>query len=82
MNNENFMIDFAKLIEIDFKDLKADLKLEAIEGWDSLAVVSTIALVDQYFGLSISGEDIFQCRTFSDVLDLINNEKNSVTVNI
>lgn len=39
--------------------------------WDSLAVVSTIALVDESHGIFLEGKDLVNCKSVQDVLDLI-----------
>ncbi|GLQ35971.1 acyl carrier protein [Amylibacter marinus] len=38
---------------------------------DSLAVVSTIVLVDEQFNVLLDGNELVACKTVQDVLDLI-----------
>lgn len=41
------------------------------EEWDSLAIVSTIALVDELHGIFLEGEDLAKCKSVQDILDLV-----------
>lgn len=38
--------------------------------WDSLAIVCTIALIDEKTGAEVSGEALMKCETAGDVLKL------------
>jgi len=42
--------------------------------WDSLAIVSTIALVDEIFGVFLEGKDLAGCTTVQSVLDLVDKQ--------
>lgn len=42
--------------------------------WDSLAVVATIALVDDVYGIILNGPDIAKCDRVAKLLDLIMSE--------
>lgn len=41
--------------------------LKRIEGWDSLALVSFIAAVDDRYGVELSVEDLSECDTVADL---------------
>lgn len=43
--------------------------------WDSLAIVSTIALVDELHGVFLEGQDLAKCKFIRDILDLITKAK-------
>lgn len=73
--NEDFINEFTQLIEIDKKDFNEQQDLSGYTHWDSLAVVSMIALVDQYFGVKIQGKEIEACRTLEDIFLQIKNKK-------
>lgn len=45
--------------------------LEDLEGWDSLAVISFIAMVDERFGIVVEGEKLAAARRVSDLLGLV-----------
>jgi acyl carrier protein len=41
--------------------------------WDSLAVISTIALIDELFDCTVSGQALGVCKTVADIALLIEN---------
>lgn len=45
--------------------------------WDSVAVMSTIAMIDDITGLTVSGGALIECQTVSDVLALIEKAEQS-----
>ena len=50
--------------------LTPDTKLAEAGAWDSLAVVCTIALLDDKCGASVDGKALASCETAGDVLRL------------
>jgi len=52
------------------ENLSEDMALKDIGEWDSLAVMSFIAFCDEHFSTQINGENIQQCKTVSDLIDL------------
>jgi acyl carrier protein len=42
-----------------------------VEGWDSLAMLSFIALLDKEFGVKVAPVKIAQCETVNDLVDLV-----------
>ena len=58
-----------ELLEMDEGELSAGMALDSIELWDSMAQLSFIAMVDDEFGKSISGEVIAEYKTVQDLLD-------------
>jgi acyl carrier protein len=64
-----FHAAIAKLLEVSADQLTLDARLDQFETWDSLAMISVIALVTEHYGVSISGETVRRALTLSDVLD-------------
>ena len=61
-----FYEGLAEILEVDVSEVGPDLALD--EGnWDSLAIVSTIALIDEVYDKTISGEALEGCRTVGDL---------------
>lgn len=60
------------MLEVD-GELTADSPLQYGNGdsWDSLAVVSTLAVIDEVYGVSVNGQKLGGCRTVADILALI-----------
>jgi acyl carrier protein len=65
-----FLADLASLLEIDQSMLTADFYLNSTANWDSLTIVSTIALLDQYFNIKTEGKVLEDCKTIEDLLNL------------
>ena len=53
----SFLESLSESIELEDGILKEDTNLEDIE-WDSLAVISCIALADEHFNVMITGEEL------------------------
>jgi acyl carrier protein len=65
-----FYEGMAEVFEIDVSEITPELDLQA-HNWDSLAVVSTIALVDDCFNVMLSGQALNNCTTIADIEELI-----------
>ncbi len=50
--------------------LEPNMELENLEEWDSLAIVSMIALYEHLFGLKTTGNALRECKTIADVLKI------------
>ena len=71
---ETFYTGLAEILEIDAGRVGPDLDLTKL-AWDSLAVVSTIALVDEQFNVMLEGKALAQCQKVSDIEALIAKKK-------
>jgi acyl carrier protein len=67
---QEFFNGMADILEIDADKIVPQLNL-ADYAWDSLAIISTIALVDDLFDQMLDGQALAQCVTMADVLALI-----------
>ncbi len=61
-----FYEGLAEILEVDASEVNADLSLDK-GNWDSLAIVSTIALIDEVYDKTISGETLESCQTVGDL---------------
>jgi acyl carrier protein len=59
------------LLENDPGTLKGEENLGSLRGWDSLAVIGFIALLDQHFGVSVPSRKILECKTVADLAGLV-----------
>lgn len=81
MNKELLLTDLSELLEIDQEKLVDNFDLSKNELWDSLAIVSTIASIDQHYNASVHGCELESCRYVSDLfktLDRVGQKKNNV----
>lgn len=66
-----FFNGLAEILEIDAADITPELKLGDY-AWDSLAIISVIALVDELYDQMLNGQALSQCVTVADILAMIN----------
>ncbi len=57
--------------DIEEGTLSADMKLDDVEGYDSLTKLSLIVMFDEEFGKELTGADIKQFKTVKDILCLM-----------
>ncbi|MGB8399282.1 acyl carrier protein [Bradyrhizobium sp.] len=67
---QQFYSGLAEILEIDPAQVGPSLDLTKL-AWDSLAIVSTIALIDDCYNVMLSGQALGQCKTVSDIEALV-----------
>lgn len=70
MNTTDFLLALDEMLELDPGTLTGTEALEDLENWDSLAVISFIALVDEKLGLVVEGEKLVKAKTVADLLTI------------
>jgi acyl carrier protein len=65
-----FMNDLAALVEANPTELGPDHPLND-SNWDSVAVISGIALIDKHFGVTVPGDALASCGSVGELLRLI-----------
>lgn len=61
-----FYEGMAEILEMEPSEVTPDLALENV-AWDSLAIVSTIALVDEVYDVALSPAKLAECVTVADI---------------
>ena len=61
----------AETLDTDQDNIKPVAELKSIEEWDSMGVISTIAMLDRKFGKILSAEQIEELKTVQDILNLM-----------
>jgi acyl carrier protein len=69
----NFHEELAEILELDVDQVTPELRLEDTP-WDSLAVVSTIALIDELYDVAVSADALNNCETVGEIEALIARE--------
>lgn len=59
------------MLELDEGDLTADMALENVDEYDSMAKLSLIVLMEDEFGLKLTGEIIRGFETVGDIIALM-----------
>lgn len=73
MNKEEFYQRLAEIL--DTEEVKPDDVLKQLDGWDSLAVLSVLALADSKYGASIKADEIRAVVTAADLASLVDSKK-------
>lgn len=72
MMNDSKTSEFLKALGSTVLEANYELTPETLlDPWDSLAVVSTIACIDDVFGKFVNGRDLMACVTAGDILALV-----------
>ena len=67
-----FFEGMAEVFEVDISKISSEFELNSGEAaWDSLAIVSTIALADDCFSVMLEGKALGECQTIADIEKLI-----------
>jgi acyl carrier protein len=73
-----FYEGMSEIFEVDVDKISSTFDLHSGESaWDSLAIVSTIALVDDCFNVMLAGRALETCETIADIEKLIEAAKGS-----
>ena len=70
MTRKEFLVQFDELLELPPSTLTGIEKLEDLEGWDSLAMISFMAMVDEHCQIKLSPRQFVNCETVNNLLDL------------
>lgn len=73
MSEKDFISLIEEILELDSGDLTGEELLEDIVQWDSLAVVSLIALTDERYGVTLSPKKLSESKKVKDLVALLNN---------
>lgn len=71
MEIQEFVDEFTDAIEVDAGTVDADTRYQELEVWDSLAVLVVIAMIDARCNVAVSGQDLKNTATISELLALV-----------
>lgn len=76
MKTEDFINELKDALEIEDEDQEITLEtnLKDLEEYDSLSVLSIIAMIDGNFGKQIPSSDFIKITTVKSLIDLIGKE--------
>jgi acyl carrier protein len=76
MEIKEFIDNFAaQFDDTDASVFTAETKFKEIAEWSSLSALSIIAMVDEEYDVEINGQDIRNCKTITDLFNLVNGRK-------
>lgn len=71
MNNERKLKLLEEILEVEENTLTPETILSNLDEWDSIALISFIALMDDEFGKIIKGEKVKEQKTVADLMCLM-----------
>lgn len=71
MNEREKLAMLEDMMELDEGTLASDMLLNEIEEYDSMAKLSLIVLMEDDFGVKLTGEIIRNFKTVGDILELM-----------
>lgn len=71
VKKKDFLALLEEIIEADKDTLSGNEFINDIDGWDSLAVVSFIAMIDENFGVTLPAQKISEAKTIQDLINLL-----------
>jgi acyl carrier protein len=76
MNDQAFLEGLAEVLQVEQDAVQPVLELTD-GNWDSLAILSAIALIDEHYGVTVAGEDLKACNTVGGIQQLIHSSVKS-----
>lgn len=71
MTTEKKLELLAEILDVDMEEISPEKEFAEFEEWDSVAVLSFIAMMDEEFGKEVKGAEIKEFVTIQDALDLM-----------
>lgn len=75
MTKQEFLTQLEEDLEISSVSLTPDTSIEEIEEWDSLAALTTVAIIDEHFGLDFSVSEMNNISSMNDIFRIIGEDK-------
>jgi acyl carrier protein len=70
MTDEDFLRFFADAVGAAEGSVSLDTELQTLEGWDSVAYLSTMTYLDENLGVAVSPDQLVEAKTTADILKL------------
>lgn len=74
INKEIFLNQFKEVLELDSYDLTLDEPFRDLDAWDSLALLSVIAMIDDEYDVIIKGNQFKELNTLNDIITFIESQ--------
>ncbi len=75
MNKNEFINKLAEYCEFEDQELTAETVLKSIDGYDSLAIMSMIAFIDENFNMKFTALQLQNLTDFKSLIELIGEDK-------
>jgi len=74
MKTEDFLVKLKEELDIENIELTTETKLKDLDEFDSLSVLSIIAMIDEEMGKKIPGKKFLTITTVQSLMELIGSE--------
>ncbi len=71
MTNSEFLRALEEALELESGSIAGNELLSELGWWDSLAVLTFMAVADQKLGVIVAGEKVGNCRSLPELLELV-----------
>ena len=71
MTKQEFLRELEEVLEADVDSIKGDETLADLGSWDSLAVMSFIAMVDEKCGVTLAASKLSDAKSVGDLIALL-----------
>jgi acyl carrier protein len=75
MDKNIFYKRLDEMLEVAPGTIQGSVELAGLEAWDSLAVMSFIAMIDSQYQISLPAVAIIACRTVDDLATLVEEDQ-------
>ena len=70
MKQDGFLNALADILQADQNELDDSFELNE-ENWDSMAILETIAVIDEEFDITVPAQELIACTSVGRVLQLV-----------
>lgn len=71
MNIELFLLQFLSIFDDPPVGVNAGSEFRTLPGWDSLAAIGLLAMVNAEYDVILSGDELKACATIQDIFELV-----------
>lgn len=75
LDQNAFVENVRNAFDVPDADIGLDTEFQSLDEWDSLASVSTVAMVLSEYDVQITGDELVACRTVGDILSLVESRR-------
>jgi acyl carrier protein len=75
MSLSNFIYNFQNQLE-DSQEIQADTEFKKLKSWDSMTALLVITMIDDEYGVGVSGDDIRKVETVEELYNVVVSKMN------
>jgi acyl carrier protein len=72
MDRNEFLLEMDQVLGLPLGTVRGDERLEDLENWDSMSLVTFIALAESNRGARVTPNQVVECATVQDLMRLAN----------